>query len=33
MNASIHKLNENIPVADIEPLREIYQRTLEKLLA
>jgi succinyl-diaminopimelate desuccinylase len=33
MNASIHKLNENIPVADIEPLREIYQRTLAKLLA
>lgn len=33
MNASIHKLNENIPVADIEPLREIYQRTLERLLA
>ncbi|MGA7181087.1 MAG: succinyl-diaminopimelate desuccinylase [Thiobacillaceae bacterium] len=33
MNASIHKLNENIPVADIEPLREIYQKTLEKLLA
>ncbi len=32
MNASIHKLNENIPVADIEPLREIYQRTLAKLL-
>lgn len=33
MNASIHKLNENIPVADIEPLREVYQKTLEKLLA
>ncbi len=33
MNASIHKLNENIPVSDIEPLREIYQRTVEKLLA
>ena len=33
MNASIHKLNENIPLADIEPLREIYQRTVEKLLA
>jgi succinyl-diaminopimelate desuccinylase len=31
-NASIHKLNESIPVADIEPLREIYQKTLEKLL-
>lgn len=33
MNASIHKLNENIPVADIEPLKEVYQKTLEKLLA
>jgi succinyl-diaminopimelate desuccinylase len=33
MNASIHKLNENIPVADIEPLKAIYQKTLEKLLA
>ncbi len=32
MNASIHKLNENIPVADIELLRAIYQKTLEKLL-
>jgi succinyl-diaminopimelate desuccinylase len=32
-NASIHKLNENIPVADIELLREIYQRTLQELLA
>ncbi len=33
MNASIHKLNENIPVADIEPLKAVYQKTLEKLLA
>jgi succinyl-diaminopimelate desuccinylase len=32
LNASIHKLNENIPLAAIEPLREIYQKTLEKLL-
>lgn len=32
LNASIHKLNENISVADIEPLREIYQRTLDKIL-
>jgi succinyl-diaminopimelate desuccinylase len=32
LNVSIHKLNENIPVAFIEPLREIYQRVLEKLL-
>jgi succinyl-diaminopimelate desuccinylase len=32
-NASIHKIDENIPIADIEPLRAIYARTLEKLLA
>lgn len=32
MNASIHKLNENVPVAALEPLRAIYQKTLEKLL-
>lgn len=33
MNASIHKLNENVPVAVLEPLRAIYQKTLEKLLS
>jgi succinyl-diaminopimelate desuccinylase len=33
MNASIHKLNENVPVAALEPLRNIYQKTLEKLLS
>lgn len=33
LNATIHKLNESVPVADIEPLRNIYLRTLEKLLA
>lgn len=33
INASIHKLNENVPVADLEPLRAIYEKTLEKLLA
>jgi succinyl-diaminopimelate desuccinylase len=32
LNASIHKLNENIPLAAIEPLRAIYQKILEKLL-
>jgi len=32
-NATIHKLNECVEVDHIEPLREIYQRTLEKLLA
>ena len=32
-NATIHKLNECVELDHIEPLREIYQRTLEKLLA
>ena len=31
-NATIHKVNENIPVAEIEPLKNIYRRTLESLL-
>lgn len=31
-NATIHKLNECVELAHIEPLRAIYQRTLEKLL-
>jgi succinyl-diaminopimelate desuccinylase len=30
-NASIHKVNEHIALADIEPLTRIYQRTLENL--
>jgi len=30
-NASIHKIDEYIPVADIEPLKNIYRRVLEKL--
>ena len=33
VNASIHKLNEHIDLAAIEPLREIYLRTLTRLLA
>jgi succinyl-diaminopimelate desuccinylase len=33
VNASIHKLNEHIDLAAIEPLREIYQRVLVRLLA
>jgi succinyl-diaminopimelate desuccinylase len=33
VNASIHKLNERVAVADLEPLAEIYRRTLERLLA
>lgn len=32
-NASIHKIDEHIPVADIEPLKNIYRRVLEKLAA
>src|SRR5690242_7955901 len=33
VNASIHKLNEHIDLAAIEPLREIYLRLLVRLLA
>jgi len=33
LNASIHKLNEHIDIAAIEPLREIYFRLLSRLLA
>lgn len=32
LNATIHKLNECVAVADIEPLKEAYRITLEKLL-
>lgn len=32
LNATIHKLNECVAVADIEPLRRTYQLTLEALL-
>jgi succinyl-diaminopimelate desuccinylase len=32
LNATIHKLNECVAVADIEPLKLTYQRTLEHLL-
>jgi succinyl-diaminopimelate desuccinylase len=32
LNATIHKLNECVGVADIEPLKLTYQRTLEILL-
>ena len=31
-NATIHKINECVRVADIEPLKNIYRRTLELLL-
>ena len=33
LNASIHKINENIDLAAIEPLRKIYFGLLERLLA
>ena len=32
-NASIHKINEHVAVADLEPLKNIYLRTLELMLA
>ena len=31
VNASIHKIDEHVSVADIEPLKNIYRRTLEQL--
>jgi succinyl-diaminopimelate desuccinylase len=32
VNATIHKLNEHVAIADIEPLARIYRRALETLL-
>ena len=32
INASIHKIDEHVAVASIEPLKNIYRRTLEALL-
>ena len=32
INASIHKLNECVSVDDIEPLSQVYEKTLHKLL-
>ncbi len=32
-NATIHKIDENVALADIEPLKNIYRRTLELLNA
>lgn len=32
LNATIHKLNECVAVADIEPLKETYKRTMQTLL-
>jgi succinyl-diaminopimelate desuccinylase len=31
-NATIHKVNESVRVADLEPLKDIYRRTVERLL-
>jgi succinyl-diaminopimelate desuccinylase len=33
VNASIHKIDEHVAVADIEPLKNIYRQTLVSLLA
>jgi len=33
VNATIHKIDEHVRVADIEPLKNIYRRTLENLEA
>jgi len=30
-NATIHKIDEHVAVADIEPLKNIYRRVLERL--
>jgi succinyl-diaminopimelate desuccinylase len=32
VNATIHKIDEHVRVADIEPLKNIYRRTMENLL-
>lgn len=32
INASIHQVNENIAIADLEPLKNIYRGVLERLL-
>ncbi len=31
-NATIHKINENVPVAEIEPLKNIYKGVIEQLV-
>ena len=31
LNGSIHQVNESVPVDDLEPLREIYSRVLERM--
>jgi succinyl-diaminopimelate desuccinylase len=32
VNATIHKLNERVAIADLEPLSAIYRRVLERLI-
>jgi succinyl-diaminopimelate desuccinylase len=32
INATIHKIDEHVLVSDIEPLKNIYRRTMENLL-
>jgi succinyl-diaminopimelate desuccinylase len=32
VNETTHKIDENVVVADIEPLKNVYRRTLEALL-
>lgn len=31
MNATIHKIDEHIDVAQVEPLKDVYRRTIERL--
>jgi succinyl-diaminopimelate desuccinylase len=31
INATIHKIDEHVRVQDLEPLKNIYRRTLENL--
>lgn len=33
LNATIHKIDEHVPVTDLERLAEIYEKALEKLIA
>jgi len=33
INATIHQINECIAIADLDPLKNIYRRTLQTLLA
>jgi succinyl-diaminopimelate desuccinylase len=33
LNATIHKIDEHIDVTHIEPLKNVYRRVLEQLVA